>query len=794
MAEAEGAEGVKSAKASVFDTEVLMLMREEIETVEKRSKARLAKDVKVQRQDVTKPLVVKPIWPYEIWHVNYLNTDSASETRPSETLREISENQVSNWDDVNSLEPAVRSCDSEVCEADNEESSRSTDQGTEPPGVVGTVQSAQRTINELFDLLNLLSSLTEKVVQSDSGSPNTDSMTNKDEQTETTMGTSETALAKKNIDWIYADGDAKHNSSLAFELNVSSNSCLIDSSGTLMPSIQGGAHNAEKVKMDSKDPLPMECEGKTAHKTPETEESSPCIPGVHDVYEDTMNNIKIRSEETTETMSGGKRAKFDCKDSEIKMSTDLVHETDLEQDMRGRHMDETPKLREKINTSKIPHFKTELQSPVSSQSVLYNSIRNWLPNISVDPSVKTDYIRQFVRSLMDDTVHELQEKYYIFSKCYIVETGSMAEGTKIGQPDEFDFNVALPILANSDVTELLYTKLGIQTHLHNHVYDRVLSFLQQFPFVDSSYRRFLTNAYLLLVFRETLRKQLPRGWVMLEESYIHAMRVFLKNQTLTVHLQCNSGPHQGFHLSIDICYGIPLDAERLHTVYVSDVTHAVHLSFIQSECLRMSTEVLAVISQNPLVGRRFFFRTEPCRFYGNELAADCYKLAKHLTRIFLPKILKNECNLCEDTLIPSFYLKTVVSFMMDVYTEKSEWSDTQRGNRLIEIFEIIRFCFMSKYRTLAHYSYINSMKVDDKMKYVPKDGVLKVGIGMEDEKPCTIPCMGGLSLPSSLVNIGTAVQSYWKYMKCEEWTVGELLSKLIELLYVLKFTEISTLL
>lgn len=83
------------------------------------------------------------------------------------------------------------------------------------------------------------------------------------------------------------------------------------------------------------------------------------------------------------------------------------------------------------------------------------------------------------------------------------------------------------------------------------------------------------------------------------------------------------------------------------------------------------------------------------------------------------------------------------------------------------------------------------MRMDVKMKFNPATGALKVGEGMEDEKPCTIPNMENVSLASSQVNIDTAMQSYWNYMESEEWTVGDLLTKLIELLYVLKFTKIN---
>lgn len=581
---AEG--GGPPLKASPFDTEVLMLLLAEIETTQKRSEARLLKDVNVQLKDATKSLVTKPIWPYVPWHLNYV--DEFSGNQPL---------QVSSRDHGNSL----RSCESEVCEADNAtDSSPSTEKETGGlTDIEQSAPSAQKAIIELSDLLNLMSVYTEKFTRSDFGSPNADSEAKEDEQTEATQGTSETSLVKEN--W----GEETNADVVDFaktSSRFSPDSCSGDSSEEQMPNIETDAHNTEKLKTvdkpvscvskDLSSKVTIELERKAATETAETEESPPCIPGVHDkhVCEDSLGNAKMRSEDTFEAKSDVQRAGVaDCGESQNKM-------TDLEQDLRGRCVDEAPKAGENICTSKTPHFKPELRSPLSVQSVLYHSIRNWLPNIGIELSVKTDYVRQFVRSLMDDTVHELQEKYLIFSKCRIIETGSMAEGTKIGQPDEFDFNLALPMLADSDVTELFYIKAGIQARLHNHVYESLLSFLHQFPFVDSSYRHFLTNAYLLLVFRETVREQLPKGWIMLEESDIHMMRVFLKNQTLTIHLQCASGPYQGFTLSIDVCYGIPLDVERLQTVFVGDVIHAVFLSYIQSECLRMDTEVLAVIS------------------------------------------------------------------------------------------------------------------------------------------------------------------------------------------------------
>ena len=732
------ADGRETLPVRAFEVEVLMLMRAEVETIEKRSTAILLKDVKIQPKDATKALVSKPVWPYQLWSSNYDDSEFASEKNRWELQDDITEKQplqVSNLDQGNLVDQATRSSDGEICEADSTSDSTPNDQANSSPNL--------QSLTALNDLLSVLLKYSEMFAESDDGSASTELIT--------------------------ADGD--HEKIGATRKTSEATVAEYESS-------------AEQLKTVSQDPdlrrtfpATIECESKVGIKTPEMEKRFTSVPD-EQVNEDPTMQLK----ETIETTPHQKTAGIgDCKENPVQVK-------ELEQ---NSFLDEAPNSGQEINSSKVPHFKSELESPVSTQSFLYNSIKSWLRNVTSDTYSKTDCIKQFVRNIMDVTVQELQANYFIFNRCYIIETGSMAEGTKIGQPDEFDFTIALPVLADLDVAELFYTQLGIQTKVHKHSFDKVLSFLYQFPFADSSYSRIRTNAYLLRVFRETLRKQLPIEWIMREESDIHMMRVFLKHQTLTLHLQCISGPCQGFLLSIDVCYGIPLDAERLKTVYVSDMPNAGALSFIQRECLRMNTEVVAIISCNPLVGQRFFFQTEPFRFHSNKLAADCYRLAKYLTRIFLPRISKNKCKLCEDTLIPSFYLKTVLSFMMDVYTKAGEWSDVQLGNRVIETFEIIRYSYMSYYRVLSYYSQINSMRMDVKMKFNPATGALKVGEGMEDEKPCTIPNMENVSLASSQVNIDTAMQSYWNYMESEEWTVGDLLTKFIELLYVLKFTKIN---
>ncbi|PFX28243.1 hypothetical protein AWC38_SpisGene7052 [Stylophora pistillata] len=768
-----------SPQSSPFHIEAMILAYEEVTTSEKRLKARFLKDVKVKERDSKRPMVERPVWPYEYWRTNYTDFDDleASSTRdfnpqtrrrvPLNVTSESQASQKGDWDHFSLPETRQNEVNPVTYEANTAKAESTAEHSSE-----GMNNAIQRAINVLSDLQDLTSVFLK--IYSEAGEK--DLTVKEGEKTQVTLAEGNPDISKPEVMDEHQQRElAKGNDQFpgitpdnTLSFNLKSNSNTFEGSEeqrTNSPTEESNTQSKEIVAKDltlKNTSFPGECEVPLAEEESETEQSSEGGDTKEDLgtldclNKDTCINVEMRSEETlVETKIGLKGKRAD--DSKERQPTIV----ESEQDTRDRYINKTLECSKEISTPEIPHFKSELQVPVSQHSVLHNFIQKWLPRISIDEAT-SQYIRHLVRSLMDKTILQLQEACPIFSNCYIIETGSMAEGTKIGHPDEFDFTVALPVLADPDMAELLYIKLGIQARLHEQMSDKV--------------------------FRDTLRKHLPMGWEMLQESNMHMMRVFLKNQTLTIHLQCTSGPHSGFILSIDVCFGIPLNTERLQTVLVGDGFHAVHLSHVQSDCMRLNTGVVAVISRNPLVGARLFYETEPYRFHCNNLAVDCYKLSKHVANMFLPKIKKNNCSLCEDTLIPSFYMKTAVVFMMDVYTEENDWSGVQLGNRLIEIFEILYRCFLHQY--LAYYSYPNNgLQQEQAMIYNPTNGSLKVGIGLDDDKPCAIPCLEDLNFATSHRDTTIAVKNYWRYMQSEEWTVCDLLHKLTEILYVFKFTE-----
>ena len=57
-----------------------------------------------------------------------------------------------------------------------------------------------------------------------------------------------------------------------------------------------------------------------------------------------------------------------------------------------------------------------------------------------------------LHQIVQRTVMDLSDKYQLFYNAVIQQGGSMAEGTKIGEPDEFDYVLVLPALQEQLVT------------------------------------------------------------------------------------------------------------------------------------------------------------------------------------------------------------------------------------------------------------------------------------------------------------------------------------------------------
>lgn len=60
-----------SSQPSPFHIEAMILAYEESTTSEKRLKARFLKDVKIKERDPKRPMVARPVWPYQLHRLRF---------------------------------------------------------------------------------------------------------------------------------------------------------------------------------------------------------------------------------------------------------------------------------------------------------------------------------------------------------------------------------------------------------------------------------------------------------------------------------------------------------------------------------------------------------------------------------------------------------------------------------------------------------------------------------------------------------------------------------------------------
>ena len=426
---------------------------------------------------------------------------------------------------------------------------------------------------------------------------------------------------------------------------------------------------------------------------------------------------------------------------------------------------------------KPSHYSIDYDIPVKLSSAFSGFINHWLSFSSLKNAVNIAYVSNNVHKIIQETVDEMIERYEIFTGSYLVPTGSMAENTRILKPDEFDFMVVLPLLAEAEIADFICSQNGIEIEVRQAVIDKLFRFKEDNISVDAKLKWPLTNAILLETFRDTVAKHVPPGWRILPESKIHSMRVYLKNQTLTFHLLCDTRGCRELDISVDVCFCVPLSTDMIDNIKVGDTFHAESLCYIRNQQVKMDTQLFAVVSNNPLFCGRFYFLQEQEIFQQKPREANCYRLAKYVAHAFLPKLQKSNCPLCFDTIMPSFYLKMALFYMCDYYRDLQDWGDEQLGNRLIEIFDILRHSLQSVAGHVSYYMVINSSKLDDKAQYNPSDGTLTLGIGMEATKPCTLPDSEEILKSVTTVEVTEKALEYWEYMKTMPWTFGSLLEK-----------------
>ena len=476
------------------------------------------------------------------------------------------------------------------------------------------------------------------------------------------------------------------------------------------------------------------------------------------------------------------------------------------------------------------HWADDLSAPVDNNVPLCHLLHFMEPELNGGGNESNEILEEMTE-MMRKTTEKLHSCCLVFENCYIIPVGSMAENTKIGKADEFDYAVVLPYFKTFDkLFPIIFQK--DQSLLYS---DPAYVALANDMAMEGKTKDIQENfqAALKCVWSLYMVNFIPEGWELhAPEWSCHGAEHGIAR---TFHLNRLS---DGFLVDIDICFWTPIHKSTL----AEKGDHLDHKNYLLENCLDNEMKLFAILPTD----RNLDYSTNMVRFamsvkesealnkYGpNNGRIQCYRLAKCIAKYFIPNIQKKKnCSRCLECLVSSYALKNIVLYMANNYPDDKMWTKEQLGNRVCEVFAILNFCtkinfsqisafftpYIIKLRTLSEkYDSANGVleykdtgwsfnKAEDPLftedpiskKGVQNDsadGVLEdkdTGWSFNEAEPCFLPEMKMLDPLFTEDPISKKVlQNYFCFLHESDWSVPEVVDRLNETLTAFMESEES---
>ena len=199
------------------------------------------------------------------------------------------------------------------------------------------------------------------------------------------------------------------------------------------------------------------------------------------------------------------------------------------------------------------HWADDLSIPLDDNAPLCHLLRFMEPQLNVT-GIESRKIHEKMNKMMSETSKKLESCYVVFEQCYVIPVGSMAENTKIGKADEFDYAVVLPYFEHFDKLfpiifqkdeSLLYDDPAYVALTNDIASDGNTKEVQE------NFQSVMKTIWSLYVV-----DFIPEGWKLSELSCLGEEQSIAR----TFHLNRLS---DGFIVDIDICFWIPIHKSTL---------------------------------------------------------------------------------------------------------------------------------------------------------------------------------------------------------------------------------------
>lgn len=313
-----------------------------------------------------------------------------------------------------------------------------------------------------------------------------------------------------------------------------------------------------------------------------------------------------------------------------------------------------------------------------------------------------------ITTLLRKSLEELGKCHKCFEQCRLIQAGSVAEKTKVGEPNEFDFLIVLDYFSNKELFKVEVRKNDFKIYVKQPANVDDLPFImcdaltpEDVGCIDNSLRSQFMEMLLQII-----DKYLPSEW----------RRVKVENEVIccsgiacTLHLVSEK-----FNLNVDVdlcpCLQIDVDDFEGALVMPEDISPLIVPYFSEQVLFFGYIKDILEITKLELfaiLGKRSFSPDAiSTRITAPLLELSCfppygaedghlktYCITKCILSGFLPRQTNVfGCKYCCHKLIRSYHVKNIFFYMLKNYEEDIYWQDDKVPLRVLEIFLILRQC------------------------------------------------------------------------------------------------------
>ena len=333
---------------------------------------------------------------------------------------------------------------------------------------------------------------------------------------------------------------------------------------------------------------------------------------------------------------------------------------------------------------------------------------------SLCKSLEAEKIKHDVEKIVSHVCNNLKA-YKMFRDCTLLKTGSTYEGVKIGKPDEFDFMIVLPALADDGIMQFSQNKY-LEWHL---AYYKIMNkgFFSDL-FAQNARQDHETEVEGEIMedeFMASVRDQvksnieeqlksgqlLSTGWEFVEIPTINAFT--LPRMAVTPILKWTGNEFKDLYISIDLSFAIPLKKIPLWTFGRKLFLRSCQTLSVSEEgrydvLLPESDQVSYVLIRDSTRCRFSFSCQEQdimnrCGDQGGE--KRCFRLAKCLRDFLIDQTFDPDLQQLKSP-ISTYWLKTIMYYQLKKHqNDPHAWSFGHLGNRVLDIFQVLHLCLVS---------------------------------------------------------------------------------------------------